>query len=121
MSPLYHRLEVYIVDFENYGIEDVITTLQRTDSYFVKVADHQTTSIPNWTDDHELNKTKCTIETRRKYFDVTQVGSYVDVPLRDKTEIEKDNERLVEENKRLNIKLNRLKTILEKELKDGCI
>jgi hypothetical protein len=118
MSPLYHRLEVYVLDFEKYGVESVKAELGNLDSFHFTVADQQTTVIPEWTDNHELNKTKCKLETRRKYFDIKQVGSYVDVPLRDKTDLEKDNERLVQENQRLNIKLNRLKAMLEKELHD---
>lgn len=109
MSPLYHRLEVFVLDFDNYGIENIIATLDHIDSFSFNVEDHQTTSIPEWTDDHELNKTKCTLETRRKYFDVKQIGTFVDVPLRDKTELEKENEKLKEENELLKRKLNDIK------------
>jgi hypothetical protein len=118
VSPLYHRLEVYVLDFENYGIDEIKSVFRNLDSFY-SVADHQTTTITEWTDDHELNKMKCTLETRRKYFDVAQVGPYVDIPLRDKTDLEKDNERLVQENIRLNNKLYNLRNILEKELKDA--
>ncbi len=117
MSQLYHRLEVYVLDFEHYGIDNIKAELGNLDCFCI-VADHQTTVIPEWTDDHELNKIKCTLETRRKYFDIKQVGPYVDVPLRPKTELEVDNERLVQENIKLNNKLNRLRTILERELKE---
>lgn len=112
MSPMYHRLEVYVLDFDNYGIGDIIATLDRLDSYHFKVADHQTTVIPNWEDSHELNKTNCPLKIRRKYFDIKQVGTYVDVPLREKTELEKENEKLKEEINQLKNKLHRIKDIL---------
>ena len=115
---MYHRLEVYVLDFENYGIKEISHMICNMNNCCVHVGEYQSTVIPEWTDDHELNKTKCTLDTSRKYFDVTQVGSYVDIPLRDKTDIEKDNERLVQENIKLNNKINRLKAILERELKD---
>ena len=101
MSPLYHRLEVYVLDFENYGVDCVCANLGRIDNFYFKVADYQTTVIPEWTDDHELNKIKCTSETRRKYFDIKQVGAYVDIPLRPKTELEVENEKLKKENGKL--------------------
>jgi hypothetical protein len=105
MSPMYHRLEVYVLDFEKYGVDDIITNLDRMDCFYFKVADHQTTVIPEWTDAHELNKSKCTLETRRKYFDVSQVGKYVDVPLRESTD--------------LKMKLERIRNNIAMELKDG--
>lgn len=70
MSPMYHRLEVYVLDFENYGVESIKSILENNLDDHYTVADQQSTVIPEWTDDHELNKTKCTLETRRKYFDV---------------------------------------------------
>jgi hypothetical protein len=119
MSPLYHRLEVYVLDFENYGIDNIKAKLSNLDYYIV--ADHQTTSIPNWNDDHELNMTKCALETHRKYFDVAQVGSCVDIPLRDNTDLEVENKKLKEENKMLKIKLIRVRNVLDRELKDDSI
>lgn len=112
MSPLYHRLEVYVLDFEKYGIEDVCLNLSQIDGYIFKVAEHQTTTITNWTDDHELNKSKCTLETRRTYFNVKEVGNYVDVPLRPKTELEIENESLKKEIQTLKNKLEKIKNCI---------
>ena len=109
MSPLYHRLEIFVIDFENYGIEEIKRNFNRMDCFGVTIGEHQTTTIPVWTDDHELNKTKCTLETHRKYFDVKQVGTFVDVPLRDKTVLEIENEKLKEENELLKRKINDIK------------
>lgn len=112
MSPLYHRLEIYVLDFEKYGIEDVCMNLSNIDGFHFKVAECQTTAIPNWSDEHELNKSKCPIETRRKYFDIKQMGQYVDIPLKPKTELELENETLKQEIKSLKIKLEKIKNIV---------
>jgi len=109
MSPLYHRLEIFVVDFESYGLDELKNIFNNIDCYCLNIGESQTTIIPNWTDDHELNKTKCTLETKRKYFDVKQVGTFVDVPLRDKTEFEIENEKLKDENELLKRKLNDIK------------
>lgn len=115
MSPMYHRLEVYVLDFENWGIKEISHMISNMDNCYVRVGEHQTTVIPEWTDDHELNKTKCTLETRRKYFDIKQVCSYVDIPLRPKTELEVENEKLKKENTELRNKLLRILNTYTKE------
>lgn len=113
MKPLYHRLEVYVVDFENYGIEDIIASVENIDH--LTVAEHQTTTIPNWSDKHELNKRTCTIKNRRKYFNIGEVGQYVDIPERPKTELEIENETLKKENQNLKDKLLRIKNAVDRE------
>lgn len=116
MSVMFHRLEVFVLDFDNYGIEDIKSVFNTLNGVY-KVGEHQTTIIPEWEDSHELNKVKCTLETMRKYFDAKQVGSYVDIPLRNKTELELENEKLREENKMLMLKLVRINNIIGQELK----
>lgn len=112
MTPSYHRLEVYILDFEKFGIKELIATLDNIDAFSFKVGDCQSTVIPNWTDDHELNKRNCTLETQRKYFDIKQIGPYVSIPLRPKTELEIENESLKKEIQTLKNKLERIKNII---------
>lgn len=117
MSPMYHRLEVYVLDFENWGIKEISHMISNMDSCCVRVGEHQSTVIPEWTDDHELNKNKCTLETKRKYFDIKQVGSYVDIPLRPKTELEVENEELKKENEELKSRLLRIKSSIDREFR----
>ena len=116
MQVMFHRLELFVLDFDNYGIENIESNIKNLDGVY-KVGEHQTTVIPEWIDNQELNKVKCTLETMRKYFDTKQVGSYVDIPLRKKTELESENEKLHEENRMLKNKLNRIKNTIGQELK----
>lgn len=64
-----HKLEVYVIDFENYGTDNYITELRSLDcggSFLVKSSD--TADIGEWHDDHECNKGSTPIEKFRSYF-----------------------------------------------------
>lgn len=62
-----HRFEVFIVDFEGYGIESYKTTLEQNDDYLAHVISHGSADIGEWDDDHELNSA-CKQATFMKYF-----------------------------------------------------
>jgi hypothetical protein len=62
----FHKLEVYVFDFENYGADDIIMSLEGR-NYCITVQDSQTVDIP-WTDDHILNKAGTPVEVFRSFF-----------------------------------------------------
>ena len=64
----FHKLEVYVYDFEEYRIEDIIMSLENARNCVVTVKDSQTVDINDWTDDHILNKQGTPIEVFRSYF-----------------------------------------------------
>jgi ribosome-interacting GTPase 1 len=51
-----HKAEVLILDFEDYGVDDVITVIEQNRYYIMNVMDIKSKEIDNWTDDHFLNK-----------------------------------------------------------------
>jgi hypothetical protein len=63
-----HKLEVYVIDFDGSGVNDIKTELQNTDFFHVVVKDSETADIGEWSDDHELNFGNASAETFRKYF-----------------------------------------------------
>ncbi len=67
-----HKLEVYVIDFENYGIKDLIIELEQLDIGLIIVKDSTTTDIGEWSDDHELNKKITSLNKFREYFEEKQ-------------------------------------------------
>lgn len=51
-----YKLEVYVYDFEEQSVNDVINELQKNKYYSVQVADYDIRTINNWTDDHPANQ-----------------------------------------------------------------
>ena len=64
----FHKLEVYVFDFEDYGADDIIMSLEYASNCVLTVQDSQTVDIGDWTDDHILNKAGTPIEVFRSYF-----------------------------------------------------
>ena len=64
-----HKLEVYVIDFENSGLDDVRVSLEQNRYFSVNVMSADTADIGEWDDDHVLNKTSTGIETYRSYFE----------------------------------------------------
>ena len=63
-----HKLEVYVYDFEDYGVDNIIRSLEDARNWVLTVKDSQTADIGEWTDDHILNKQGTPIEVFRSYF-----------------------------------------------------
>ena len=60
-----HKLEIIVLDFEGYGINDVKAELEQLDSFCISVLESKTITIKGWTDEHPLNqsiKSKAVIE-----------------------------------------------------------
>lgn len=63
------KFEVYVIDFENQGLGDLIEEVQNLGRYAsFKVMNHEIAEIGQWYDNHELNQRSSNIETYRKYF-----------------------------------------------------
>lgn len=63
-----HKLEVYVLDLNHVGINNLILDLEQNDDFSVHIIDMETCAIHNWDDDHELNQTRAKPATFRKYF-----------------------------------------------------
>jgi hypothetical protein len=64
----FHKLEVYVLDFENGGIKNLIKLLEQNPHFNMEVKAYQTVDIGEWYDDHELNQLDTTLEQYRAYF-----------------------------------------------------
>jgi hypothetical protein len=65
-----HKLEVYVFDFENSGVDNIIESIENNRHYCITVQDSQTANIGDWNDDHILNKAGTPIEVFRSYYGV---------------------------------------------------
>ena len=63
-----HKLEVYVFDFENSGLENVVASIENNRHYCISVKESQTADIGKWDDDHILNKSGTPLEVFRSYF-----------------------------------------------------
>lgn len=63
----FHKLEVYVFDFEDYGADEIIMSLEDARNCCITVQDSQTVDIL-WTDDHILNKAGTPVEVFRSFF-----------------------------------------------------
>lgn len=63
-----HKLEVYVIDFDDIGIDDIVAELEDISMGMVQVKSGATTDIGKWHDDHELNQYTTPVEVFRKYF-----------------------------------------------------
>ena len=70
----FHKLEVYVVDFENSGIGDIIAEIEQNRYFCMNVQAHETTDIGEWSDDHELNNCNTPVERFREYFKKDTAG-----------------------------------------------
>lgn len=113
MNVNFYRLEIFVLGFHVNSLDDLKERIEYIDDLHVTFGESQSTVLTNWEDSHELNQRKTPIEAYRKYFDVSQVGNLVDVPLRPKTELERENEQLRKENEALKMKLERIKTMVK--------
>jgi uncharacterized protein YdeI (BOF family) len=71
----FHKLEVYVFDFEEGdNIKDIIVEIEQNRHFNMEVKAHQTVDIGEWDDDHELNLTRTSLEQFRAYFEKNNVG-----------------------------------------------
>lgn len=64
-----HKIELVIVDFEDYGPGDfLIDVKQSSRNYLVKTISTKTADIGEWDDDHPLNDRSTPKEEILKYF-----------------------------------------------------
>lgn len=63
-----HKIELYIIDTEEYGVKDYISELKSMDA-IMYIHHAKTTDVGKWTDDHELNSPNATIDTYKKWVD----------------------------------------------------
>ena len=62
-----HKLEVHVIDFEDYGVDDFkITIRNKIDGATIKAS--ATVDIGEWSDSHILNFTNTPVEKFREYF-----------------------------------------------------
>lgn len=80
-----HKLEVYVIDFEDHGVENIANILEDTFGLSVSVMHAETADIKEWVDpndDHILNSTT-NVEDFRRYFPQPYVSmdDYLDGPM----------------------------------------
>lgn len=63
-----HRFEIYVPDFEDSGIDNVLFELDNIPHFMVIPMLAQTADVGAWDDKHELNNRNTPIEEFRKYF-----------------------------------------------------
>lgn len=64
-----HKLEVYVVDFEDYGSECYVVDIEQIDCGLIMVKSEETVDIGEWDDDHPFNCTNTPVEAFRKAFE----------------------------------------------------
>lgn len=67
---LVHKLEVYVLDTENWGIDNVVIEMEQIDYFSATVKTQETIEIDDdeWSDDHPLNNGNISLEKFRSYF-----------------------------------------------------
>ena len=63
-----HKIEVYVIDFEDSGVEECMNLIEENQDIMCKVVHTETIDIGEWNDDHELNQNSSGPEIYRKYF-----------------------------------------------------
>ena len=64
-----HKIEMYVPDFEDSGINDVLLDLDNLGNFIYIVKETKTADIGEWSDDHIVNQMSTTIEKFREYFE----------------------------------------------------
>ena len=64
-----HKIELYVVDFEDYGIDNFITEIEQLDiSACVHCKNERTVDIGDWDDNHIANRQDVTHEQLEMFF-----------------------------------------------------
>ena len=66
-----HRLELFVIEFDNQSTSDLITRIKQdaVDNGIVVVGNVETADIGEFHDEHVLNQTSTPVEIYRQYFD----------------------------------------------------
>ena len=66
-----HKVELYIVDFEGYGLEEFLLNLDLVDGYITHSFKGETVEMPyvDWSDEHSLNQHDVTQSVCEKAMD----------------------------------------------------
>lgn len=93
-----HRIEIYIVDFENYGIDNYLTTLEQHRHLNARIGKTATVEIGDWDDDHPMNVLSTDVD---EYFnnlcEEQQVGEW-NIPTMYCTDVPQINDALRNDN-----------------------
>ncbi len=104
-------MELVILDFDMYGVEEYIRIIQN--QIWGQVISHQTCDIPDYDDSHPLNSTISTVEEKRKFFKVPDDGSvYVNREVKPDSKLEALVKSLTVENRKLKSKLTRINGVV---------
>lgn len=71
MSKMY-KLEVYVIDLEGHGMEEIIRCIENCRFVYPSVMDAQEADIGEWTDEHIFNKRDTPVWKYREVFDRSQ-------------------------------------------------
>jgi hypothetical protein len=66
-----HKLEVYVIDFEDYGPDEAVAAIEGNDDVHAHVKLVETADIGEWHDNHHLNFSSADVEDFRQYFHPT--------------------------------------------------
>ena len=69
------KLEVYVLDFDGYGIGDAQIAIEQDCDMHARVVDSAEVDIGEWDDSHPLNKTSATADQFRAYFQESKMVS----------------------------------------------
>lgn len=63
-----YKIEVYVIDHDNFGIDEVMECVAAADSTYISRVDGVEADIGEWSQDHPLNQSVTPVEEFRKYF-----------------------------------------------------
>lgn len=63
-----HKVTMYVIDLDEYGEEDLRTSLKQDTPGIVHIAEIDTVSIGEFEDEHPLNQIDATTEEHEAYF-----------------------------------------------------
>jgi hypothetical protein len=108
------KVEAYVLYFNGEtSKEEIKMDLENSEYFSVHVKQMEETALI-WNDEHPLNKTTASTEKYRSYFRLPDTGDiFVDRPMRPKTELELENEKLRNENEILKSKINSVLQLLK--------
>jgi len=68
MDTQVHKLEIMVVDFEPFGIDDLKAVLEQASNYYMIDVLSAETVETDWDDDHILNQLSTEAQAKRDWF-----------------------------------------------------
>ena len=65
-----YKLEIIVIDFQNYGPDEIIHSLDCLRNFNVDVVSTREADIGEWDDSHPLNLTSTSSQEKLVYFDI---------------------------------------------------